>query len=72
VDNAITPARPRKAVRSESAGITFEDIARLALRRASLVSRFRPFNSEEDTMAKKAKKAKKVAKKVKKAAKKKK
>jgi hypothetical protein len=59
-------------VRTESGGITFEDIARQALRRASLASRFRPFNSEEDAMAKKAKKAKKAVKKVKKAAKKKK
>jgi len=49
----------------------FEDVARLALRRASLVSRF-TINPEEDPMAKKAKKAKKATKKkAKKAAKKK-
>ena len=31
-----------RAAASESAGITFEDVARLALRRACLVSRFNP------------------------------
>jgi hypothetical protein len=47
-----------------------EDVARLALRRASLVSRF-TINPQEDPMAKKAKKAaKKKAKKAKKAKKK--
>jgi len=48
----------------------FEDVARLALRRASLVSRFNPLKPREDTMAKKAKKAKKTVKKAKKAKKK--
>src|SRR5260370_13481459 len=34
------------AARRESVGITFEDVARLALRRACLVSRFHPLNLE--------------------------
>src|ERR1700694_2167225 len=34
------------AARRESVGIAFEDVARLALRRACLVSRFHPFNPE--------------------------
>src|SRR4030081_2920119 len=46
VDNAMTGGRQCGAARRESVGIAFEDVARLALRRACLVSRFHPFNLE--------------------------
>src|ERR1700684_335534 len=42
VDNVKNQACQRGAFARESAGITVEDIARLALRRACLVSRFNP------------------------------
>ena len=64
-------ASPRDAAAGESVSLQAEDIARLALRQASLKSRFSIHPCYEDTMAKKAKKAKKAAKKTKKKSKKK-
>jgi len=66
------PARQDRMQRGANLlSLQIEDIARLALRRASLESRFTIHPCYEDTMAKKAKKAKKAAKKTKKKSKKK-